>query len=117
MKYLIATLATALTLSAAPAMAHGMLSGSEPTDGEVLTEAPEAVLLEFSEDLEPALSKVTVTDSTGAPVETAAPVTDEGANTLRLDLPEIAPGTYKVDWSVTSVDTHSTSGSYSFTLN
>lgn len=116
MKFPITAFATALTLLAAPALAHGMLSSADPAESEVLTEAPKAVLLDFSEDLEPALSTITVTDSAGVRIETGAPVADEPGS-LRLDLPALTPGTYRVDWSVTSVDTHSTSGSYSFTLN
>lgn len=116
MKFLITTFATALTLSAAPALAHGMLSSADPAEAEVLTETPKAVLLDFSEDLEPALSTITVTDSAGAKIDTGAAVLDKPSS-LRLDLPTLTPGTYRVDWSVTSVDTHSTSGSYSFTLN
>ncbi|MEJ1978863.1 MAG: copper resistance protein CopC [Acetobacteraceae bacterium] len=42
--------------------------------------------------------------------------TDADAVHLVLGLPALPPGLYKVIWHATSVDTHRTEGSYSFTV-
>ena len=33
-----------------------------------------------------------------------------------MELPKLTPGTYTVNWHVTSVDTHKTEGNYKFTV-
>jgi copper resistance protein C len=33
-----------------------------------------------------------------------------------VTLPKLPPGTYTVNWHVTSVDTHKTEGNYTFTV-
>ncbi|MFT3688339.1 copper resistance CopC family protein [Paenirhodobacter sp.] len=98
-----------------PVAAHGHLDSAEPAEGATLAVAPDAITLGFTEALEPALSTITVTDAAGAVIQTGAPEVEDG-RILRVTLPALPPGVYKVDWKVTSVDTHSTSGSYGFTV-
>ncbi len=103
---------------AGPVLAHAHLDSASPADGAVLTAAPEAVTLVFTEDLELALSRLSVTGADGAAVETTPLEHESGdVRTLHVTLPTLAPGVYTVDWGVTSVDTHSTEGSYTFTLD
>ncbi|RYY11978.1 MAG: copper resistance protein CopC, partial [Alphaproteobacteria bacterium] len=35
---------------------------------------------------------------------------------LSVEVPTLAPGTYKVIWHATAVDTHKTEGNFSFTV-
>lgn len=99
----------------APAFAHSRIDATDPADGAVLDSPPEAVILNLTEQPELALSRVTVTDAAGQVIATGAPVAED-ETTLRVDLPVLGPGLYRVDWAVTSVDTHSTGGSFSFTV-
>ncbi len=118
MKLLSLALSGFLLLAAGlPAAAHSALDSAEPAEGAVLDATPDAISLGFTEALELALSEITLTDATGAVIQTGAPEAEGGdARLLRVTLPDLSPGVYKVDWKVTSVDTHSTSGSYSFTV-
>lgn len=102
---------------AAPASAHGLLDSATPAADAALAAAPEEILLVFTEEIELPLSRLSLRDAAGKAVEISAPAHDEGdPRTLRAALPKLAPGAYQVDWGVTSVDTHSTQGSYGFTL-
>lgn len=111
---LLLALALALPL---PALAHGKLDSADPADGAVLDTAPTTLSLSFTENLELALAKVTLTDAAGGVIATPAPEA-EGGDTrhLRVALPTLPAGVYKVEWNVTSVDTHNTHGSYSFAV-
>lgn len=103
---------------AAPAWAHAHLDSASPAQGAVLTASPEAVTLAFTENLELALSRLTVADAVGKPVAASALEHEAGdVRTLRVALPKLAPGVYKVEWRAASVDTHSTEGAFTFTLN
>lgn len=100
---------------ASPAWSHAHLDSATPADGAVLTDSPSEVVLTFTEDLELALATLIVTAADGSEIASGV----EGAGdkrSLRLALPELPPGTYRVEWGVTSVDTHGTTGSYGFTL-
>ncbi len=102
---------------ASPAFAHAHLDSASPAQDAVLTSPPEEILLIFTENLELALSAVTLRDAAGAVVEIPAPTHDEGdPRSLLVAPPDLAPGVYRVEWSVTSVDTHGSQGEFSFTL-
>lgn len=102
-------------LLASPAWSHAHLDSATPADGAILTDPPTEIVLTFTEDLEIPLATLTVTAADGT--EVASGATDAGdRRSLRLALPDLAPGTYRVDWGVTSVDTHGTQGQYGFTL-
>lgn len=101
-----------------PATAHAHLDSATPAEGATLDAAPQEVVLVFTEDLEIALSRLTLADAAGTPIETSPLERDAGdPRSLRVTLPEaLAPGVYQVEWSAASVDTHSTQGVYRFTL-
>lgn len=119
MKILHPTLGALFSLVLAlPAFAHAHLDSATPAGGAKLTVAPKEIVLVFTEKLEPSLSALVVKDADGKQVETAEPESDgDNAASLKIRLLELAPGTYSVEWQATSVDTHSTTGSYSFTLD
>lgn len=109
-------LVTALLLTVATgADAHAFLDRAEPRVGSHVHTPPAEVRLWFTERLEPAYSRVTVTDARGQQVDKADAAVDPGdPRVLRASLKPLGPGTYKVIWRVLSVDTHVTEGDFTF---
>ena len=71
----------------------------------------------FTEKLEPALSKIQVFDTSGLEVDQRdAKIDQSNAALLTVSLPELKPGKYKVVWRAVSVDTHVTTGNFTFEL-
>ncbi len=104
-------LALCFVLSA-PAYAHTELSSSTPTDEAVLDQAPEELLLTFSEALR--LTAVVIeheSDSRALDVTSMEPATD-----FAVALPDLAPGEYVVEWRALSEDAHVISGEIRFTI-
>jgi methionine-rich copper-binding protein CopC len=107
-------LLAALALPAA-ALAHAFLDRAVPAVGSKVHGQPAEVRLRFSQPLEPAFSTVRVLDAGGKQVERMDKGLDpKDASVLRVSLPGLAPGVYKVVWRVLSVDTHVTEGDYTF---
>jgi methionine-rich copper-binding protein CopC len=100
-----------------PAQAHAMLRSADPPVGATVPAAPDQLSLTFSEGVEPAFSLVRVTDAAGARVDRDDLRRDPAqAARLVVGLQKLLPGIYQVEWKVTSIDTHKTEGSYSFTV-
>ena len=108
----------AMTLSAATtAFAHAHLVRATPAMGSTIHEAPAEVLLRFNEKLETAFSSVVVRDSAGKQVDKADAQVDKADRLqMRVSLPPLSPGTYKVEWRVMSADTHKVNGNFSFVV-
>jgi methionine-rich copper-binding protein CopC len=114
---LLLALSTLLLGGAGAALAHAFLSHALPAVGDSVKTAPAKLELWFSEAVEPSFSSVTLTDGAGQAVALGPLTADPGDKAhLEAALPSLAPGTYKVSWQVVSVDTHRTSGSFSFTV-
>ena len=109
--------AGALWLSMGGAFAHAHLKSSDPAaDGTVAT-APSRVAIVFTEGVEAALSGIEVTDSSGQRIDDgAAHLVDGDAKHLAVALKPAKAGTVSVKWHATSIDTHKTSGTFSFTV-
>lgn len=113
----IALAVAACLFDAAPARAHAFPDHSDPAVGSTVSTAPNELRIWFTQDLEPAFSKVEVSDANGAAVDKGdAKVDAQTANLLRVSLKPLAPGSYKVHWRVVSVDTHPTQGDFTFTV-
>ena len=107
-------LLAALALPAA-ALAHAFLDHAVPAVGGKVHGQPAEVRLQFSQPLEPAFSTVKVLDASGKQVDRKDKRLDPAdASVLRVSLPPLAPGTYRVVWRVLSADTHVTEGDYTF---
>jgi methionine-rich copper-binding protein CopC len=104
----------ALLLNAVPVRAHAFLDHSDPAVGSTVQTSPEVIHLWFTQELEPAFSSVTVTDGSGATVNEPAEIDASNRSELDVKLKTLPPGTYKVQWHVLSVDTHTTEGDYNF---
>jgi len=103
-----------LTLPAG-AQAHAFLDRAVPAVGGKVHGQPTEVRLRYSQPLEPAFSTVKVLDASGKQVDRKDKGLDPGdASVLRVSLPPLAPGVYRVLWRVLSTDTHVSEGDYSF---
>jgi methionine-rich copper-binding protein CopC len=111
------TVASALAaLAASPgALAHAFLDHAEPRVGSAVDRAPNRVTLWFTQELEPAFSKVKVLDANGNEVDAKDGAVDANDRTeMHVSVPALAPGKYRVEWRVLSVDTHVTNGDFAF---
>ena len=109
------SVATLAALFAAPAGAHAYLDRARPVAGSVVHESPRELTLWFTQRIEPAFSEVRVLDSAGKRVAVGAPAIDAAdGKMLRVTLPTLAAGSYRVQWRVLSVDTHVSKGEFAF---
>jgi methionine-rich copper-binding protein CopC len=104
-------------LAPSGAWAHAALQRAEPRIGSEVSPAPQKVQLWFSEALEPALCKVEVKTAAGQSVNAGeSRVANDDRRRIDAAVESLTSGTYRVEWSVVSVDGHKTSGSFIFTV-
>jgi copper resistance protein C len=96
------------------AFPHARLLSTSPAAGAQLNAAPQALTLRFDENVQLAVLKLSV-GGTDVPVPF-----DRGAaaaSQVSVDLPSLAPGTYRVQWSaLTADDGHVVKGTFSFVI-
>jgi methionine-rich copper-binding protein CopC len=98
-----------------PAAAHAFLDHATPAVGSTVHAAPVEIKLWFTERIEPAFSRVGVMDQSGKRLDKGdSRVDDTNSKILRVSVPQLGPGTYRVTWRVLSVDTHVTEGDFTF---
>ena len=117
MNRLLAALLAAIALAALPiaAAAHSELDKSDPANGANLQTAPSAVVLTFTEELNPTGSSFTVTDTGGATVGTGEVDLEVAArNVLRGAVSITQPGTYRIAWTSLSLDGDTLHGTVTF---
>jgi hypothetical protein len=113
----LAAAALLVALAAGEAGAHAFLERAEPRVGSRVRTAPAEVTLWFTERLEPAYSTVRVVDEGGQQVDRRdAAVDPRDGRRLRVTLPPLPAGTYRVFWRVLSVDSHVTEGDFTFRI-
>jgi len=107
---------TAALVLGAPStvFAHAALESSIPASNSVLEESPTAIVLDFDDDIEVAVSRIDLFDSNGDTVAIDAPRRGDDATILSASVPLLADGLYAVIWRVTSADGHPVDGSFSF---
>ena len=107
-----------LLLTPGSASAHANLARSEPAGNEVLKEAPERIVVWFTEEIEPAFSKIEVLDSNGSRVDNGGSTVDSNnLKVMSVSLPPIPNGSYTVAWkNVSTVDGHRVRGSFVFSV-
>ena len=112
----VLTVSTAWLLGgAAVALAHAQLVRAEPAVGGSSSKSPNEVTLNFSERLERAFSSVVVRDASGKQVDKGdAAVDKKDRRIIRVSLPTLEPGVYKVEWLAVSADTHKINGNFTF---
>jgi methionine-rich copper-binding protein CopC len=113
---LASTFATAVA-TAAGAQAHARLESSEPQAAATLDSAPKQIRLKFNEALEPAFSKIKLTDASNAEVPLPpAKVDAADASTMSVPTPILRAGAYHVQWSTMTHDGHKAKGEFVFTV-
>src|SRR5215467_8249005 len=99
----------------AAALAHAFLDRAVPAVGGKVHGQPAEVRLRFSQPLEAAFSTVRVLDAGGRQIDRKDKGLDpKDTAVLRVSLPPLAPGVYRVVWRVLSSDTHVSEGDYTF---
>ena len=107
-----------VSLGGTPALAHAFLDRALPAVGSTVHESPREIRLWFTQQLEPAFSKVRVVDKTGKQVDAGDSHVDTADPTvITTTVSALAPGTYRVIWRVVSIDTHVTEGDFTFEVS
>ena len=104
----------ALLLSSA-LYAHTKLTESMPADGAVLSEAPAALELKFSDEVQ--LLKLEIANDAGANQETDFAPSADSATTFSVTLPALAPSAYAVKWTIVGADGHRVEGNLGFLVD
>jgi len=116
MPYLVSLLfAFVLLGTASKTWAHAFLDHAEPAVGSQAHSLPAEVRIWFTEKLEPALSRIQVFDANELQVDMRDSHIDRSNPILlEVSLLRLKPGKYKVAWRAVSVDTHVTTGNFTF---
>ena len=109
------TFAASFLLGTTAVLAHAQLVRTSPAADGTLPVAPAEVVLQFSERLEGAFSWARVRDASGQQVDKRDAHLDKGdPKILRVSLPPLKSGSYKVQWRATATDLHKIEGTFSF---
>lgn len=109
----VVALVAGAMLGASPVVvAHSSLIGSTPEDGAVLADAPDEVVLQFDEDVQPDFSQVAVLDAEENHYEDGDPVSD--GQTVTQAVTELPAGDYSISYRVGSADGHPVTGVVAF---
>jgi copper resistance protein C len=114
MRAVALALAALLPICSTTARAHAFLDHADPRVGGTVPTAPRDVTMTFTQELEPAFSSADVRDANGSRVDQGK--SQVSGTVMHVGLKALPPGVYKVHWRVLSVDTHTTEGSFSFTV-
>ena len=108
-----------VAVGSAPAenVLHLKLDKSTPEADQVLRQAPGKIVLEFSQQPELAVSRITVKSDHGDAMLTDVARSEEDATILwaAFEAP-LADGAYTVNWMTSSSDGHAIRGEFSFTV-
>jgi putative copper export protein/methionine-rich copper-binding protein CopC len=115
---LVAICAVLVLGVAGTAYAHLALESSQPANGALLTDHPRELRLTFNEEVELAVARIWLRDSTGAPVA-LSPLLSPGDSAkilITVILGRLKSGTYTVEWQAAGDDGHPVRGRFSFTI-
>ena len=106
-----------LMAGASAAFAHAHLEQSTPAADSTVSNVKE-LRLDFTEGVEQAFTKVVLTHDQ-APVAVSSIKTEPANKKILIVTPAqpLPAGTYNVKWNAVSVDTHKSTGDYSFTVS
>lgn len=119
--WLVAALVVLVGFAARPGLtaAHAELVSSDPGANAVLTEAPDTLVLTFTEAVDPAAVSIALLDEGQRAVAGVGDATVDGDGaTVRVPLPGLEPAVYTVSYQVVStVDGHVTAGIFAFLVD
>ncbi|WP_448190983.1 copper resistance CopC family protein [Azospirillum sp. sgz301742] len=107
-------LALPFALAAGPASAHAVVQEAHPADGAVVPPDTD-VRLRFNSRIDHARSRLTLSSGKANAVA-VPPAADVPPDTLAARLNGLAPGPYRLQWQVLSVDGHITRGEIRFSV-
>ncbi len=118
LKLLLAT-ALAVPLTVPAVFAHAFLDHAVPGVGLTVTGPVREIRLYYTQGVVTAFSHVHIASAAGAVIQTGKLVNDPSdQQTVIVRLGRVlGPGTYSLSWQVTSVDTHVTQGTFTFTVS
>lgn len=100
------------------ARAHAFLDHADPRVGSTVKVSPTEVKIWFTEGLILPFSNVKVLDAAGKEVQKSDKHLDRSNKaSLIVSVPPLKPGKYTVSWRVTAVDTHVTTGTFTFEVS
>jgi copper transport protein len=115
---LVGALLVGGTVAAAPALAHAVVTSTDPADGSRLKEMPASVSITFSEKVGLDLGYLRVVDTRGKRVEDGTATHPDGRNdtaTVKLQS-GLKDGGYIASYRVVSADSHPITGAFAFTV-
>ena len=117
-KHVLSMLFAATAMAgASTAWAHAGLQASVPEKDAEIAAAPKEITLQFNEKLESAFSTAKLLDSTGKQVNVEKPTLDaSNPSVMKLPVPALSPGRYKVEYVGVGHDGHRRRGDYTFTV-
>ena len=117
-KYVLSALfASTAMVGYTSAWAHATLKSATPAKDAEITTAPKEIALQFNEKLEAAFSNAKLVDSAGKEVATDKATLDAAdPSVMKLAVPALKAGTYKVEYVGVGHDGHRRKGDHSFTV-
>ena len=98
-------------------LAHATLVKSDPPRRASLSSSPKQIQLWFNEKIEGSYASVTVLDSNKKSITENNPeVVLDDPKSVILNIPQMEPGRYTVQYRVMSVDGHVIASSYDFSI-
>ena len=115
---LLFAVALAAPLAAPPAFAHAFLDHAVPGVGMTVSGPVREIRIWYTQGVVTAFSAVSVASSTGGTIPASRPVNDPSDQQIVIVHlgRALGPGTYTVSWRALSVDTHTTTGTFHFTV-
>ncbi|MGH7000561.1 MAG: copper resistance CopC family protein [Stellaceae bacterium] len=113
---LTGSLITLVVMAAAIGSAHSFPEKETPAAGAIVNAPPATVSIKFDAPIEQLFAQLQVLGPDGKDQVAGTPEIDPDGYTLRVNVPMLRPGDYKVTWAVVCIDTHHTTGSYEFTV-
>ena len=106
-----------ILIAAPPVQAHSFLVSTTPAQGERLSQAPEWLLLEFSEEVDLASTELRLLSSDAAQIAELKPEAVGSGLGIRASLKPLENGVYVVSWQAQSaIDGHGSLGEYAFSV-
>jgi len=97
------------------AEAHAFLDYADPEVGGTVKGSPSVVKIWFTRKIAGASSKIEVFDAKGAEVDRKdAQVDTSDKHLMSVSVPKLPAGNYKVVWNAVCLDSHHTTGTFTF---
>lgn len=98
------------------ATAHTGLASSDPAKDATVTGSPDAIVLTFTEDINPSFANIVVSSADGRNWVSGSPRVEGSRLTASVAADRPGNGEYTVGYRVVSADGHPVTGSFGFTI-